>query len=139
MERLAIAPFENLSSDSKLDWAGRTIASALVYDLAPAGDLFAEPVDSVSGAFTSQASRLLEGYYSERNGQLTLTANLANLAKTKTLASFQLSGPVSEGLLPLVNQLAKRLSPSARPFGTGNLEAFRAYASAVGGRRIREH
>jgi tetratricopeptide (TPR) repeat protein len=130
---LAIEPFENLSSDSKLDWAGRAISSALVYDLAPAGDLYAEPVDSVSGGFTAQASRMLEGYFSERNGRLTITATFENLGKTKTLASFELSGPAAEGPLPLVNQLAKRLSPSARPFGTGNLEAFRAYASAVGG------
>jgi Flp pilus assembly protein TadD len=133
VERLAIAPFENLSSDPKLDWAGRAVSSALVYDLAPAGDLYAEPVDSVSGAFTAQASRMLEGYFSDRNGRLMITATFENLGKTKTLTSFELSGPAAEGLLPLVNQLAKRLSPAARPFGTGNLAAFRSYASAVGG------
>ena len=97
VERLAIEPFENLSSDSKLDWAGRAISSALVYDLAPAGDLYAEPVDSVSGGFTAQASRMLEGYFSERNGRLTITATFENLGKTKTLASFELSGPAAEG------------------------------------------
>ncbi len=133
MERVAIVPFENLSSDSKLDWAGRAISSALVYDLAPAGDLYAEPVDSVTGAFTAQASRMLEGYFSERNGRLTITATFENLSRTKTLASYELSGEASEGPLPLVNQLAKRLSSSARPFGTKSPEAFRAYARAVGG------
>jgi tetratricopeptide (TPR) repeat protein len=133
VERLAIAPFENLSSDSKMDWADRVIASTLVYDLAPAADVYVESVDSVSGAFNAQASRLLEGYFSERNGQLKMTATLENLGKTKTLASFELSGPAAEGLLPLLNQLAKRLNGSARPFGTRSLEAFRAYASAVGG------
>jgi hypothetical protein len=135
---LAIAPFENLSSDSQLDWAGRALSSALVYDLAPAGDLYAEPVDSVSGGFTAQASRMLEGYFSERNGRLTITATFENLGKTKTLASYELSGPAAEGLLPLVNQLAKRLSPLARPFGTGNLKAFRSYGSAIGGAADRE-
>jgi tetratricopeptide (TPR) repeat protein len=133
VERVAIAPFENLSSDLKLDWAGRALSSALVYDLAPAGNLYAEAVDSTSGAFTAQATRLLEGYFSQRNGQLTITATFENLGRTKTLASFELSGPTSEGLLPLVNQLAKGLSSSARPFGTKSLEAFRTYGSAVGG------
>lgn len=133
VERLAIAPFENLSSDSNLDWGGRAISSALVYDLAPAVDLYAQSVDSTSGAFTAQASRMLEGYFSQRSGRLVMTATVENLGKTKTLTSFELAGPVSEGLLPLVNQLAKRLSPSARSFGTRNLEAFRAYGRALSG------
>lgn len=131
VERLAIAPFENLSSDSKLDWVRRAASSALVYDLAPAHDLFADSVDTVAGALAVQASRVLEGYFSERNGQLTVQATLENLNKTKTLASYELSGPASAGPLPLVNELAKRINGSARPFGTTNLDAFRSYGSAI--------
>ena len=35
-------------------------------------------------------------------------------------------------MLPLLNQLAKRLSTAARPFGTNKEEAFRAYGEALG-------
>ena len=133
VERLAILAFENLSSDSNLNWAGRAVASALVYDLAPAPDLYAQMVDSISGAYTTQASRILEGYLSERGGRLAIAATLEDSGKTRTVASFQLSGPVAEGALPLLNQLAKRLNSTARPFGTGKLEAFRAYGEVLTG------
>jgi len=133
VERLAVTAFENLGSDSKLDWLGRAASSALVYDLAPARDLFAESVDSVPAALSVQASRALEAYFSQRNGQLTLHATLENLGKTKTLASYELSGPAAEGVLPLVNRLAKLLSGSARAFGTANPDAFRSYGAAISG------
>ena len=75
---------------------------------------------------------MLEGYFSERQRAAGMTATLENLGKTKTVASFELRGPAAEGVLPLVNQLAKRLSPAARPFGTKKPEAFRAYGEALG-------
>ncbi len=132
VERVAIAGFENLSSTTKLNWASRAIAAGVAYDLAPSPELHAQTVDSTSGAYTAEASEMLEGYFSENGGQLSMTATLENLAKTKTVASFELRGPAAEGVLPLVNQLAKRLSTAARPFGTNKEEAFRAYGEALG-------
>jgi tetratricopeptide (TPR) repeat protein len=133
VERLAIVPFENLSSDSNLNWAGRAVASALVYDLAPSPDVHAQLVDSTSGAYSSQASEMLEGYFSEKSGRLVLMATLENLGKTKTVASFEFDGAASSGALPLLNQLAGRLSAAARPFDTRNPEAFHAYGNALSG------
>ncbi len=134
VERLAIVPLDNLSSDTNLNWAGRAIASALAYDLAPAPNLHVQMVDSVSGAYAIQAPRVLEGYFAERNGRLEMVATLEDLQRTKTVDLFELSGPASEGVLPLLNRLAKRLSPPARPFGTSKLEAFRAYGEALSSR-----
>jgi tetratricopeptide (TPR) repeat protein len=133
VERLAIVPFENLSSNSNLNWAGRAVAAALVYDLAPSPDLHAQMVDSGAAAYTTQASEMLEGYFSERSGLLVMRATLENLGKSKTMASFEVSGPASGGVLPLLNQVATRLSPAARQFGTRNLQAFRAYGDALSG------
>jgi Flp pilus assembly protein TadD len=132
VERVAVLPFENLSSDTKLNWASRAIASALVYDLAPSPDLHAQTVDSTSGAYANGASEMLEGYFSESSGRLRMTVTIENLGKSNTVASFELSGPASAGVLPLVNQLATRLSGAARPFGTSKAEAFRAYGEALG-------
>jgi tetratricopeptide (TPR) repeat protein len=133
VERIAVVRFENLSSNTKLNWASRAIASALVYDLAPSRELHAQTVDSTSGAYTNDASEMLEGYFSESSGQLEMTATLENLGKTKTVATFELGGPASAGVLPLVNQLAKRLNAAARPFGTSKEETFRAYGEVLGG------
>ena len=118
MVRLAVAPFENLSSDSKLNWAARAAPSTLAYDLAPSADLYAAAVDSISGAFREQAARMVEGYFCTRAGRLVLVATLEDLGNAKTAASFELDGAVADGPLPLLNELAKRLSPAARKFGT---------------------
>ena len=132
MVRLAVAPFENLSSDSKLNWAAHAAPSTLAYDLAPSADLYAAAVDSISGAFREQAARMVEGYFCTRAGRLVLVATLEDLGNTKTAASFELDGAVADGPLPLLNELAKRLSPAARKFGTGNPEAFRDYEEGLG-------
>jgi len=131
VERLAVVSFENLSSNNNLNWAGRAIASALVYDLAPSHELNAEEVGSVSGALASNASEMLEGYLVERGGRLELSTSLEDLGQSRTIASFQVDGPASEGVLPLLNEVAKKISPAARPFEARNAEAFREYGQAL--------
>jgi tetratricopeptide (TPR) repeat protein len=128
---VAVLPLENAGSDSELDWAGRAAAAALVYDLAGSPDRYFEPVDSISAAYSIHASQILEGYYSKRKGRLEIQAVLENLERKKTLASVLVEGPQAEGVLPLVNRLAKRLRPRARAFGTSNDEAFRLYSTAL--------
>lgn len=131
IERLAVMPFENLSSDSQLSPSSRASAAAMVYDLAGAPHLYAQTIDSISGAYPMHASRILEGYFFESSGRLELRATLEDAHQAKTVESFELGGPLREGVLPLVNRLARRLSPAARPFGTDNPEAFRACGEAL--------
>jgi Flp pilus assembly protein TadD len=132
VQQLAVVRFENLSSNANLNWAGRAIATALVYDLDPAPDIHSQAVDSVSQAYVAQAARVLEGYLEERLGRLELKVVVEDLGRNKIETSYELSGPVSEGPVPLLNQLARKLSPKARPFATGNPEAFHAYGEAIG-------
>lgn len=131
VERLAVMPIENLSFDAQLDWRSRAAAAVVVYDLAGAKDIFAREVDSLSAAQSMQASRLLEGYFFERNGRIGIHATLEDLGKTRTVESFEMDGPASAGFLPLANELARRLTPGARMFGTSNENAFRFYGEAL--------
>ncbi len=131
VERLAILPFENLSADPSLDWAGRAVSTALVYDLASAPNLYAQPVESVAGAESIRASRILQAYFVARNGQLEIRATLLDPRKTTTVASYALDGPLPAGPLPLANQLAKRLNATARAFSTSNAAAFRDFGAAL--------
>jgi tetratricopeptide (TPR) repeat protein len=131
VERLAVLPIENLSSDAGLDWRSRAAAAVVVYDLAGAKNIFAQQVDSLSAAQSMQASRLLQGYFFERNGRIGIRATLEDLGQTKTNESFDIDGPASAGFLPLANELARRLSPQARSFGTRNEIAFRLYGEAL--------
>ena len=134
VERLAVLPIENLSSNAQLDWGSRAVAAVVVYDLAGAKNIYARPVDSLSAAQSMQASRLLEGYFVERNGRIGIRATLEDLGRTKAVASFEMDGAQSAGFLPLTNELARRLSSDARMFSTGNEKAFRFYGEALAAR-----
>jgi Flp pilus assembly protein TadD len=130
-ERLGVLPIENLSFDGRWDWRSRAAAAVVVADLAGAKNIFARTVDSLSGAESIQASRLLEGYFFERNGRIGIRATLEDLGKTKAVESFEIDGAASAGFLPLANELARRLSPDVRMFGTSNENAFQFYGEAL--------
>ncbi len=131
VERLGVMPIENLSSDAQMDWRSRAAAAAVVYDLAGAKNIFARQVDSLSAAQSMQASRLLEGYFFERNGRIGIRATLENLETNRTMGSIEIDGTASAGFLPLANELARRMTPDARMFGTSNEMAFRFYGEAL--------
>jgi len=131
VERLAVMPIENLSPDAGFNWRSRAAAAVVAYDLAGAKNLFARETDSTSAAQSMQASRMLEGYFVERNGRIGIHATLEDLTRNKTLASFELSGAAQAGFLPLANELAQRLSADARKFGTSNESAFQFYGEAL--------
>lgn len=134
VERLAVLPIENLTSDAQVNWRGRAAASVIVYDLAGAKDLYAQQVDSMSSAQAMQASRLLEGFFVQRNGQLAIHASVEDLGSNQTIGTFDVAGPIASGFLPLMNEIAKRLRPDARAFGTTSEDAFRAYGEALSGK-----
>lgn len=131
VEQLAVIPFDNLSADAGLNWTGRAVATAIVYDLDAAPDVHAKAVDSVPGAYGMPATRALQGYFTTWQGRLELHAVVEDLFAAKALDSYQISGPQAEGPLPLLNQLAKKLTPSARTFATSNAEAFHVYGEAI--------
>ena len=131
VQRLAVLPFENLSSDAQLDWAGRACSAAVVYDLSGARTTYAQAVDSLSAAQSMQASQVLEGYFFERNGRLEVQATLEVAGSAKVARSLDLSASTAAGFLPLVNQLARGVSAEARPFGTTNPDAFRLWGEAL--------
>ncbi|MGA2880233.1 MAG: tetratricopeptide repeat protein [Bryobacteraceae bacterium] len=124
-------PIENLTSDAQLNWPSRAAAAVVVYDLAGAKNIFARQVDSLSAAQSMQASHVLEGYFFERNGRIGIRATLEDLGKAKAVETFELDGATSAGFLPLVNELARRLSSDVRMFGTQNQKAFRFYGEAL--------
>ncbi len=129
--RLALVPFENLTSNLELDAEGRGAASAMVYDLAGASNLYAETVPSLNGAYEMHASRVLEAYFSESGARLDLEATIDDAGSARQVESIELAGPLSQGLLPLVNQLAARLYPQARAFEANAPDAFRDYSRAL--------
>ena len=109
----------------------RGLSAVLASDLAGAPALYAQSVDSFNGAFAVQASHVLEGYFAERNGQLEIRAAVLDVGTNKTVQSLAVEGPVAQGAIPLVNKLAKELSPAARSFPSASETAFHAYGEAI--------
>ena len=134
VERLGVMAIENLTSDAQLNWPSRAAAAVVVYDLAGAKNIFARQVDSISAAQSMRASRVLEGYFFERNGRIGIRATLEDLGRAKTVEDFEIDGALEAGFLPLVNELARRLSPAVRMFGTHNEKAFQLYGEALAAR-----
>jgi tetratricopeptide (TPR) repeat protein len=136
IQRLAIRPLENLSSDPQSNWFSRAFAAAVVYDLAGVKNIFAQTVESVAAAPSIQATRALEGYFIERNGRVTIRATVEDLRTSRAVEHIEIEGSVGRGFLPLANEIARRLSATARTFGTSNENAFRFYGQALEGTTI---
>ncbi len=134
VQRLGVMAIENLTADAQLNWPSRAAAAVVVYDLAGAKNVFARQVDSISAAQSMRASRVLEGYFFERNGRIGIRATLEDLGRARAVESFEIDGASSAGFLPLVNELARRLSPEVRAFGTQSEKAFQLYGEALAGR-----
>jgi len=109
----------------------RGISAALVNDLAGAPNLYAQSVDSFDGAYGMQASQVLQGYFVERQGRVELHVAVQNLAAAKTAQVLTAEGAAAQGAIPLVNQIAKKLSPAARDFPSTNETAFKDYGEAL--------
>ena len=79
---------ENLTSDAQLNWPSRAADAVVVYDLAGAQNIFARQVDSISAAQSMRVSRVLEGYFFERNGRIGIRATLEDLGRARAVESF---------------------------------------------------
>lgn len=130
-ERLAILPFENLTSDPKIDWLATASAAALVFDLTGLRHTYAFRVGAIRSAYDERAVRVLEGNFEVVAGQLAVHACIEDLPRRKILRQFSLSGPLQDGIIPLMNQLAKQIDPDARPFSTRDPAAFASFGQAL--------
>ena len=126
---MAVVPFENLSSNSELDWLNRALPAVLVSDLAGSPRVFVQAEDSVDTAYGVYASRVLKGYFYVRNGRLDIRATLQDLRHPNSVQSFQVFGSENSAAR-LVDALARDLNPSAHAFSSSN-SALRAYGSAL--------
>jgi len=132
-ERLAVVPFENLSTNTEFDWLGKALSAAVAEDLTGLPTIYTQGVDSFDGAYAMHASRAVEGYFVQSNGRLEVHATVRDLASRKTIATFDLNQPMTQGTIALANGLAKKLRADARAFPTTNEGAYRAYGEALEG------
>jgi tetratricopeptide (TPR) repeat protein len=150
-ERYAVLRFENLSADASADWMGRAFSEVVAAQLTGLPDLSLIPsarlhaLDRAIGtqlvqapgisaereqALVAGATRLVYGTYTVRGGQMDVQLTVEDPASHKTVNTAALSGN-SAGVLPLAAALARRIAPSARPYGTASETALRQYVAAL--------
>lgn len=130
-ERLALLPFENLSSDPALDWMGRGLAEQLRGQLSGTPRIEPEFVPSLRDLPASGADRVLQGYYWVVGGRLRVQAVVAETRTSRTVRSLSAEGPASRGMTPLAASIARQLDAQARPPATESEAAWRALVSAL--------
>jgi tetratricopeptide (TPR) repeat protein len=126
-----VLPFDNLTSDTGLDWMSRALSLALTADLTPVKDLSVSQADSVDQAYRLKATQLVHGYFSTRNNRLELRADIEDTGTHKMIRELSATGPLSGGAIPLVNQIATQIRPAAEPFSTQNAAAFQALGASL--------
>ncbi len=117
VERLAIAPFENLSDDAALNWMGPAISEAVAAQIE--GSSTMQPVALAS----PEATGVLRGYFTVAGGRITLKAQRENLKSRRIVRTFTIQGDI----LSVADTLARELDAGARPYETKNPEALKAY------------
>jgi len=129
--RLAVGSVENLTGDASLDWIGGAAQGVLAAQLAPASRLRAFPVAAVRDAYLARASQFLQGSLTAAGGRLRIVCVIEDLARLRTARTITAEGPAAEGILPLLDSVARSLNSGARPFPSRSAEAVRLLAAAA--------
>ncbi len=134
-ERVAVLPFENVSGDSGVDWAGRGVAEALCLNVAGAAQVHAFRVGSLREAPGVRATQMLHGYVWRAGAGLRAEAVLEDVASGRMRKRLSAAG---ETVAPLAQALAAGLAWPARAFGASRDAALRAYVAGLSGSKTRD-
>ncbi len=127
-ERLAVAPFENLSDDAGLGWAGWALAEMISTQVSGAPGLRVVWTGDAREAAAHGATSVVRGYYSCAGGKLRVNAVRQDLRTNRTVAEFSTVEPFPDSLLRAGDALSKWIWPGAGRFETSSVEALRALA-----------
>ena len=125
VERCAILPFENLTDDASLDWAGPAIREAAVEQLAGSSRIQAKTFDSTGAATAAGTATAVRGYFTLASGRLRLEVSEERLAGGKAASAYRIEADSADGILRIADELAHRLDPQAGTPETKSTEALR--------------
>ncbi|HSW50818.1 MAG TPA: tetratricopeptide repeat protein [Bryobacteraceae bacterium] len=128
VERLGIAPFEDLSEDAEAAWAGWAIAEAAAAGIS--GSLRIHPVRLADGRNSAAAGVTAElaGYLTVAGGRLRLRVTRLDLSSRRVTGSLEVDEAFPDGVLRTGDALARWIDPNARPFDTRSVAALQAFA-----------
>ncbi len=131
MERLAIPPFENLSDDRSLAWAGRALSEVASAEITGSAHIQPLPVASARESALGGATSALRGYFTLAGGRLRLSVSREDLSSGRVTGTFTGEDAFPGGLFRLAGALARWIDPNARAFDTQSVSALESYAEGL--------
>ena len=128
VERLAVPPFENLSDDATLGWAGWALSEVVAAELTGSQRLHPLRVSSGGDAALAGATSVLRGYFTVAGGRLRLRVENRDLTRNRATSHFSAEEAFPEGLFRAAGSVARWVEPGAHAFDTDNLAALTAFA-----------
>lgn len=128
VERVAILPVENLTSDPSLDWASRAIPAVVAAECTGVPRLQVLRADSDRTVGGLRPTQILHSFLTLVNGKVTLKSVLFDAFSMRSTRSFSLSSP---DFLQLADALARQFAPQPRPAPTRNLQALEWFGKAL--------
>ena len=123
-DRLAIHAIEDLSPDSAEPWLGTLGRAVLEYDLSGSAKVITTP-ERIG------ADRELRGYLVRRGDRLEVHLALCDVPAAQTTRMIVKEGPAGEGIVPLLDAVARDVADDARAFATRDRAALRSYGEAL--------
>ncbi|MGH9674254.1 MAG: tetratricopeptide repeat protein, partial [Bryobacteraceae bacterium] len=130
IQRVAILPLENLSGDSSADWIGPAAANLAATAATGGGRMHPFAAATRADALRARATRIVAGYYVVRQGVVSLRA-VDEVVSTATNRPLEAETPLTTGILPLVETLARGIGANVRALPAVNTEAVRLYGLAL--------
>lgn len=130
VERLAILPFENLSSDSSLDWLGAAAPYVIAAQATGSERLVPLQPEIDRENALRRGTRILRGYYYTDAGQLRIRAVLFDAASNQALQRMEAQAPLSQGPVAPLGQVAHDMVGFTRPF-PASLPALENFGRAM--------
>jgi tetratricopeptide (TPR) repeat protein len=127
---MAILPFENLTGDASLDWAGPAAASIFANGITASTHVLPMVAGDTNEAALTQPDEVLQGYFERRGDQLRFYVTVRNQSTRKMVAVYQASGPAAY-LPATMEALERETKERIRPFSTTNPEAVREWGNAM--------
>ncbi len=123
LERVVLAPFENLTGNPEWDWLGQAIPSTLAMASGTA-DRVLLPVGREEQNPLLRATQVVQGYYTLAGDNVRLQAVLRDPQSQKTLAVYQAQGAASAAGA-LIGQIAAQMGIGNLPnISAAGLQAF---------------
>jgi tetratricopeptide (TPR) repeat protein len=131
LARVAVLPANVLIPDASANWMAGGIPLVFLQDLATSKQYAPVMAADDSAALLADARYTLRTSIEARKNQFFLSVTITDITNQRSVLSRELSSPLQQGLLPVLNQLAKEVDKDSSQFGTGKEQAFILYSQAM--------